>query len=86
MKLTRPATVPDYPTRPVRELLLQQGLKGEILFNMRMTRKAPPANSIIMKEYGIKGRSRVKRYMQFCEMTDQDPDPRIVELWLAEAK
>lgn len=82
MALTRPDTVPDYPTRPIREKAIALGLASEILFNMRMTRKAPPCNSIVAKEYGCKG-SRPKRYMQFCEMTGIKPDPRVVELYMA---
>jgi hypothetical protein len=85
MKLQRPATVLDHPTRPVREMMIAMGLKSEILYGMRMTAKAPPCNSIVAKEYGCKG-SKVKRYMQFCEMTDQKPDPKIAELWLKEKK
>jgi hypothetical protein len=84
-KLTRPDTVPDYPMRPIREGMVARGIVGQILFNMVPTHKAPKPSVIAKKEYGCKG-SMVKVYMQFCEMTDQVPDPRISEMWLKEKK
>lgn len=84
-KLQRPASVPDFPTRPIREGMIARGIVGQILFNMLPTRKAATPYAIAKKEYGLKG-SMVKVYMQFCEMTDQKPDPRISEMWLKEKK
>jgi hypothetical protein len=79
-KLQRPDTVPDYPTRPIREGMVARGIVGQILFNMLPTAKAPKPSVIAKKEYGCKGKDLVEVYMQFCEMTDQQPDARIVEL------
>jgi len=84
-KLQRPKTIRDYPTRPIREFTIKMGMETEMLHGMRLTGKAPPANAIVYNEYGCRG-SRPKRYMQFCEMTDQIPDPRIVELLNKEKK
>jgi len=78
-KLQRPSSVPDYPTRPVREGMIARGIVGQILFNMVPTRKASTPYAIAKKEYGLSG-NMVKVYMQFCEMTDQQPDPRISEM------
>lgn len=85
MALARPATIPDYPTRPIREGMIARGIVGQILFNMVPTAKASTPYAIAKKEYGLKG-NKVKVYMQFCEMTEQKPDPRIAEMWLKESK
>ena len=77
-KLQRPASVKDYPTRPIRELMIAQGIKGQILFGMLPTRKARTPYAIAKLEYGCRGSMR-KVYLQFCEMTDQTPDPRIAK-------
>lgn len=83
--LVRPASVPDYPTRPIREGMIARGIVGQILFNMVPTAKASTPYAIVKREYGLRG-SMVKVYMQFCEMTEQRPDPRISEMWLKERK
>jgi len=80
-KLQRPETVTDYPTRPIREGMIARGIVGQILFNMVPTAKAATPYAIAKKEYGLRG-NMVKVYMQFCEMTEQQPDPRISEKWL----
>lgn len=78
MRLKRPDTVPDYPTRPIREGMIARGIVSQILFNTVPTRKAATPYAIAKKEYGCRG-SMVKVYHQFCEMCDIEPDPRIEE-------
>lgn len=53
------AWIPDenFPTLPVREFMIAQGLRMEVKFpGMRMTAKAPKCSTILRKEYGMKGK------------------------------
>jgi hypothetical protein len=46
----------NFPTIPIREFMIAQGLRMEIKFpGMRMTAKAPKMTTILRKEYGMKG-------------------------------
>lgn len=47
----------DFPTRPIREFMIAQGLEMESKFGISMTRKAPKASSIVRQEYGMTGKT-----------------------------
>lgn len=69
----------DYNTRPIRELMLKQGLEMEIKFNMKMTSKAPKATTIIRQEYGMTG-TPLALYVQFCRFTGQQMKPDVARM------
>lgn len=73
----------DYPTRPIREFVLEQGLRSEVLFNMQMTHKAPRVSTILRQEYGMVGKP-LDLYMQFCRFREQKIHPKMAEKALAE--
>ena len=73
----------DYDTRPIREFMLEQGLRGEVLFNMQMTAKAPRVSTILRQEYGMVGKP-LDLYMQFCKFREQKIHPKMAERALAE--
>jgi len=75
----------DYNTRELREKMLEMALKSEILFNMRMTAKAPKASTILRQEYGMTG-TPVSLYMQWCKFKGYTADKRVAERALAEGE
>lgn len=69
----------DYNTRPIRELMLKQGLEMEINFpGMRMTAKAPKCSTILRQEYGMIGKP-LALYMQFCKFRSLPIKPDLAE-------
>jgi hypothetical protein len=61
----------DFPTRPVREFMIAQGLQMEIKINgFRMTAKAPKCSTILRQEYGMKGtpESLLKQFIAFRQI------------------
>ncbi len=75
--------ITDIKTIPVRELMIKQALVMEIKFNMRATRKAPKATTILRKEYGMKG-TPLRLYMQWCRFRGYDFDGKILEMAMKE--
>jgi hypothetical protein len=74
-----------FNTLPIRELMIEQGLKSEILFNMRMTAKAPKCSTILRQEYGMTG-TPVSLYMQWCRFRKFTPNTKVAEMALAEGE
>ena len=75
----------DYNTRPIREMMLRQGLEMEIKFGMRMTAKAPKCTTIIRQEYGMTG-TPLALYMQFCKFRKQKINPELADRALKEGE
>ena len=68
----------EVPTESIREFMLEQGLRGEVLFGMRMTAKAPKVSTILRQEYGMTG-TPLALYMQFCRFKKQKIHPKMAE-------
>ena len=61
----------DFPTRPLREFAIAQGLRMEIdIPGMRMTAKAPKCSTIMRQEYGMTGtpESLLKQFLAFRQI------------------
>lgn len=75
----------DIQTLPIRNWMLHSGLKMEILFNMRMTAKAPKCSTILRQEYGMTG-TPVSLYMQWCKFHGYVADPKVAQMAMAEGE
>lgn len=74
-----------YATMPIREKMIEMGLKGEILHGMRLTGKAPKCSTILRQEYGMQG-TPVSLYIQWCKFKGYTPDTKIAAMALAEGE
>lgn len=72
-------------TIPIRNKMIWFGLKSEILFNMKMTAKAPKCSTMLRQEYGMQG-TPVSLYMQFSRFMGYTPDTKIAAMALAEGE
>jgi len=74
----------QFPTLPIREMVIEQGLRLEIKFpGTRMTAKAPKCSTILRTEYGMKG-APLSLYVQFCKFRKIQLKADLAELALAE--
>lgn len=72
-------------TIPIRNFMIEQGLRSEILFNMRLTGKAPKCSTILRQEFGMQG-TPVSLYVQWCKFKGYAPNTKITEMALAEGE
>lgn len=72
-------------TIPIRNFMIEQGLRMEIKFNMKLTGKAPKCSIILRQEFGMQG-TPVSLYMQWCRFKSFTPDPKIAAMAMAEGE
>lgn len=75
----------QFQTIPIRNFMIEQGLRMEIKFGMKLTGKAPKCSTILRQEFGMKG-TPVSLYIQWCKFKGFNPDPKIAEMALAEGE
>lgn len=61
----------DFPTRPIREFMIAQGLRTWIKFGIAPTHKAPKPSTILRMEYGMKGKPEdlLEQFLAFRKIT-----------------
>jgi hypothetical protein len=69
-------------TEGIREFMIEQALRMEVLYGIRATMKAPKMTTILREEYGMTGKP-LALYMQFCRFKRQNIHPKMAEKALA---
>lgn len=72
-------------TIPIRNFMIEQGLRMEIKFGMKLTGRAPKCSTILRQEFGMQG-TPVSLYMQWCRFQGYTPDPKITALAMVEGE